>query len=417
MSREGGDLPQEWHCTFCNMTFEKTSPDPIFFCPYCSALQPGVTWEQARTDQPYVKDPDVCHQCRMELLPDAKGCVGCGALRRQDSDQIEVCNVNPAPYNQTDSRLAARQQQEQQRDSPSQLSEQQMQMQMLQQPGMQQMFAQWLMYQQQLFQQQHHHDAQQNETSKQKPQSTNQHSVTIRCVCGAVFNPGARVCANCGKPPPRNQPTGPPCAYCKKLLLKPDATKCAACSRKQPEKGRLTPVSKLPNIPESDASSLQHGTNQQQYESSSVPILLSPIAKGVCSPHGQQPQYYNFPQMFGTPFVLPWLRFPMSSPQSSNQPQQGGHPLCIQSGIGHMSSPIQEQTPTASINSAADNVAPPMFPDVPATARPSKGAGVVDRDYNSVSSGDTLSTASQDPLSQSNIIKSSQDYAGEFRNS
>ena len=412
MSRKGSDLPQQWHCTFCKMALEKTSPDPILVCPYCSMLQPGVnTREQARTDpQAYVKEPDICHQCGLELLPKAEGCIGCGAPRRQEVGQVEQYNVNPASgsYIQTESHLAARHQQEQQHNLSSQLSEQQTQM--LQQPEMQQMFAQWFM---QLFQQQQHHDAQQNETSNQKPQSTIQHSVIIRCECGAVFNPGARACATCGKPLPRNQPTGPPCFYCKKLLIKPDATICATCSRKQPEKA--TPVSKSPKIPESDAASLLDVSNQQKM-SSSTPISSPPIAGVISSPYSPQPQY-NFPQMFGSQFSLPWPRFPMSSPQSINQPR-GGRPQYIHSGIaGPMSLPIQEQTPTSSNNIVADNVAPQMFPDVPATARPSKGAGVVDRDYNSVSSGHTLSTASQDPLSQSNIIKSSQDYAGEFRNS
>ena len=59
--------------------------------------------------------------------------------------------------------------------------------------------------------------------------------VSVRCGgCGTYFPAGAKLCAKCGRPPPRNAPEGPPCFYCSKPLQKHGAIVCVACGRRQP---------------------------------------------------------------------------------------------------------------------------------------------------------------------------------------
>ena len=59
----------------------------------------------------------------------------------------------------------------------------------------------------------------------------------VVCECGTPFHSDARACANpnCGRPRPRSQPQGPPCAYCGVPLIKEGVKKCESCHRKQPE--------------------------------------------------------------------------------------------------------------------------------------------------------------------------------------
>lgn len=53
-----------------------------------------------------------------------------------------------------------------------------------------------------------------------------------RCVCGTVFYPSARLCANCGKLRPK-QPQGPPCVHCGEKLMHQNAKVCHHCGRNQ----------------------------------------------------------------------------------------------------------------------------------------------------------------------------------------
>ena len=422
MSNETSNSAPQWQCVSCNMTLPKAPSVP--FCPYCYAPKPGTayTWEQAAGPgqppaigspppvmphhhaAPYDNVPIQCRFCRVPLLPDTEGCISCGAPMHLASGYHQF-QGGPAYVPTPDFRpgtelgpATANHDQQGQQEYQQQMYEQQMQI--LQQPGMQQMFAQWFLQQQLQRQQQQPQEPQQPgkqdeatiaAQSRQKAQQGKGNAQHIICCdCGAVFNPDAKLCASCGRPPPRSQPTaGPPCFYCQKLLIKPDATTCAGCSRRQPK--RTTQGTKSSEAPTPGATSLPPGLFQQQSSSSHAAPAKSPtaIAETIFSPQAPAPQpSFNFPMIFGTPypsFALQWPRFPVS-PQSNSRPQQGVQQQYAQRpGIETMSSPIQEQTPTSSNIGVLGNVPPHhlssvghvelqiQLPDVPGTARPSKG--------------------------------------------
>lgn len=180
-------------------------------------------------------------------------------------------------------------------------------------------------------------------------QESTKQKLSAKCLsCGTELVPGARFCANrdCGKSIiPRNTPCGPPCHYCKKLLIKPSAKRCDECGRDQP--GTPTePSQTSPNAAASPPPGFGHENPQQP-----------------CGPNKVMPYQHSE--------GLQWVSAPCpeSSAQNSSMvfgqsaPYYGYNPALVQSGNvypgGRTFRPVWSST---------------SLPGVPMSARPTRGA-------------------------------------------
>ena len=185
--------------------------------------------------------------------------------------------------------------------------------------------------QQQQRMQQHRQELEQQRKEQQHKEKTIQEmqgNLDVVCECGTPFHPGAKNCANskCGKPRPRNQPQGPPCVHCGKLLMKEGASRCQSCYKKQPE----TPT----NPPEGAGTGI-------------------PPPPGLAQPGGVQP--HSTAKMIALPASLPHMsHLPMVFGEMATVPPY----LLLSSVKGHQSTsseihPTEKRPPLAGDNPSA----------------------------------------------------------------
>lgn len=238
----------KWTCFKCSKTVCLSAETPPFpSCPFCQALQPGAELqqtgalvpptddEQEPTGQPSQNgheavdrsticksEPTECPKCgAASVLPDGSGCESCAQSSKP-----------PASASQPDVQL--------------ELNEESFQ-----------------------------------ETTSEQQQTEQSNS----CVeCEIEFPATAKYCPKCGKPPPRNIPQGPPCAFCEKPLLKTNAILCNSCGRRQP----MGPQPKPPDS--TQAATAQSGATPQ-----SVPATDNSRSEMIVPRHPP----YKYAKVFG----------------------------------------------------------------------------------------------------------------------
>lgn len=282
----------KWQCVNCHVTLVLQGVDKALpSCPFCRAPQPGFTWDQAgrqeqppsadRENQPYqgshVSDNyyrsthgNECLLCGVPLHPNTESCVACGT---------------PVSWNQAVGQLFQASTTDHGQYTPHLMSH----------------FQPVSQKQQQHQQLSHHNGNEQHEetAASQQEQGNPQHSGTVDCDCGAQFRPGARACAECGKPPPRNQPQGPPCFHCGQRLIKESASRCASCGKRQPG----TPT-KLTETPTLTSLSPGYGYPNAPQHQPGMTQTLHPTTEMIFS-RPVLPSIYRLPMMFGASATTP----------------------------------------------------------------------------------------------------------------